>query len=282
MITIGLLHSTIRGDEKLIIEAARKRKVRIELIDVRNEIFNPETYKPNFNIALERAVSTTKGTYATNFFESIGIKVVNSSEVTHICEDKFYTSLRLIKKKVPTFKFALVFTLQQAIETIEQMGGFPVVIKPPLGSWGRLMAKINDMDALESIIEHKEVLGSPQQKAFYIQEYVKKPGRDIRSFVIDGKAICAIYRDSPHWITNTARGGKASNCPINKEIAELSKKASDAVGDGILAMDIFETPDGMKINEINHTMEFKNSEAPTGVDISGAIIDYCIKMAKKT
>ena len=66
------------------------------------------------------------------------------------------------------------------------------------------------------------------------------------------------------------------------EIAELSKKASDAVGGGILAMDIFETPDGMKINEINHTMEFKNSEAPTGVDISGAIIDYCIKMAKKT
>ncbi len=280
MITIGLLHSTIRGDEKLIIEAAKKRNVKIELVDVRYEVFNPLTYRPKFQVALERAVSTTKGTYATNFLESIGVKVINSSAVTHVCEDKFYTSLRLWQKKVPTFRFALVFTLEQAYQAIKGMGGFPAVIKPPLGSWGRLMAKINDMDALEAVIEHKEVLGSPQQKAFYIQEYVKKPGRDIRSFVVDGKAICAIYRDSPHWITNTARGGKASNCPVTKEIQTLSKKASDAVGGGILAMDIFETPRGMKINEINHTMEFKNSETPTGVSISGAMIDYCIKVAK--
>ncbi|MEK7177934.1 MAG: RimK family alpha-L-glutamate ligase, partial [Patescibacteria group bacterium] len=149
-----------------------------------------------------------------------------------------------------------------------------------LGSWGRLLAKVNDIDALEAILEHKDVLGSPQQKSFYIQQYVKKPGRDIRSFVIDGKTICAIYRDSPHWITNTARGGVASNCPVTKEISDISRKASNAVGGGILSMDIFETDDGMQINEINHTTEFKNSEKPTGVSISGAIVDHCIKVAR--
>ncbi|MEK7097143.1 MAG: lysine biosynthesis protein LysX [Patescibacteria group bacterium] len=280
MLTIGILHTTIRGDEKLIIEAAKKRNVQIKLIDVREEIFNRTTYKCDFDVALERCVSTVKGTHATRFFESIGVKVINNSSVAAICEDKFVTSLALQKAKVPTPDFAMVFNPTQAIKAIEEMGGFPVVLKPPLGSWGRLLAKVNDIDALEAILEHKDVLGSPQQKSFYIQQYVKKPGRDIRSFVIDGKTICAIYRDSPHWITNTARGGVASNCPVTKEISDISRKASDAVGGGILSMDIFETDDGMQINEINHTTEFKNSEKPTGVSISGAIVDYCIKVAK--
>lgn len=278
--TIGILHTTIRGDEKFIIEAAKKRNINIELVDVREQIFNRKTYKRNFDVALERCVSTVKGTHATRFFESIGVTIINNSSIAAVCEDKFVTSCLLQKNNVPTPDFAMVFNPEQAVKAIKEMGGFPIVIKPPLGSWGRLLAKVNDIDALEAILEHKDVLGSPQQKSFYIQQYVKKPGRDIRSFVIDGKTICAIYRDSPHWITNTARGGVATNCPVTKEISEISKNASDAVGGGILSLDIFETEDGMQINEINHTTEFKNSEKPTGVSISGAIVDYAIKVTK--
>ncbi len=279
MITIALLHSTIRGDEKLIIEAAKKRNLRIKLIDVREEIFSRSFYKPDFDVALERCVSTVKGMHSVRFFESLGLPVVNSSSVASICEDKFLTSLVLEKKRVPTPRFALVFGVDQARLAIERLGGFPVVIKPTLGSWGRLLAKVNDNDSLEAIIEHKEVLGSPQQKAYYIQQYVKKPGRDIRTFVIDGKTICAIYRDSPHWITNTARGGVATNCPVTKDLQSLCKRASDAVGGGILSMDVFEAENGLQINEINHTTEFKNSEKPTQVSISGAIVDYCVTIA---
>src|SRR5260221_9191804 len=280
MLTLGVLHTTIRADEKLIITAASDRGVDVKLIDVRTEVFNPETYKPNFDIALERCVSTTKGTYATRFFEAQGIAVVNSSAVASICEDKFLTSLALRKAHVATPSFALVFGIEEAKQAIEQLGGFPVVIKPNVGSWGRLLAKVNDTDALEAVIEHKDVLGSPQQKAIYIQQYVKKPGRDIRVFVINNKALCAVYRDSPHWITNTARGGKASNCPLTVELKTIAQAASGAVGGGILALDVFETSGGLSINEINHTMEFKNSEEPTGVSISGAMVDYCIQLYK--
>jgi len=280
MITIGLLHTTIRGDEKLILEAAKKRNIKIKLIDARNEILNRKTYRLDFDIVLNRCVSTIKGDHATHFFESLGVVVINNSKVSAICEDKFVTSLTLQKAKVPTPEFAMVFNADQAHQAIRQMGGFPVVLKPPLGSWGRLLAKINDLDALEAIIEHKDTLGSPQQKSFYIQKYIKKPGRDIRAFVIDGKVICAIYRNSPHWITNTARGGVASNCPVDKKISEISRKASIAVGGGILSLDFFETDFGLQINEINHTTEFKNSEKPTGVSISGGIVDYCLKVAK--
>ncbi|MBI2337551.1 MAG: lysine biosynthesis protein LysX [Candidatus Levybacteria bacterium] len=280
-LTLGILHTTIRADEKLLIAAANKQKINTVLVDVRSEVFNPETYKRAFDIALERCVSTVKGMYATRFLESIGIPVVNSSSVAAICEDKFLTSLVLARAGIPTPKFALVFSTAQAIQAVKQLGGFPVVIKPNLGSWGRLLAKINDLDALEAVLEHKEVLGSPQQKAFYIQQYVKKPkGRDIRVFVIDDKTICAIYRNSSHWITNTARGGVATNCSVTKQISSIAAKASKAVSSGVLAMDVFETDSGLTINEINHTMEFKNSEIPTGVSISGEIIKYVRKVAQ--
>ncbi len=280
MFTLGILHSTIRSEEKLLDKEAQSRGIKVELIDVRNKILSPNFNNFKIDVALERCVSTVQGSYAISFLESLNIKVINSSLVANICQDKFLTSLVLNKANVNTPPFALVFSVDEAKEAVRGLGGFPIVIKPNLGSWGRLLAKINDDDALESVIEHKNVLGSPQQKPIYIQKYIDKPGRDIRVFVIDGKAICAIYRQSNHWITNTARGGKALNCPLTKDLIDISKNTSIACGGGILAIDVFETDNGLSINEVNHTMEFKNSEIPTGVSISGAIIDYCIKVYK--
>lgn len=279
MIKIGLLHTTIRGDEKLIIAAALKKKVKLELLDVAEMIFG-DNQRYNFNVVLERCISTVKGMYAIHYFEKRGIPVVNGSKIATICEDKFLTNLTLSENNVPQPKFAMAFEEEKVLEAIDRIGGFPVVLKPPLGSWGRLLSKINDRDALETILEHKKVLGTPPHSAFYIQEYVEKGGRDIRAFVIDGMIICAIYRDSEHWITNTARGGQASNCPVTSQLSKICKDSARAVGGGVLAIDLIESDRGLLVNEINHTMEFKNSEVPTGVSISGAIVDYCIKTVK--
>jgi [lysine-biosynthesis-protein LysW]--L-2-aminoadipate ligase len=155
-----------------------------------------------------------------------------------------------------------------------------VVLKPAVGSWGRLLARINDRDAAEAILEHKVTLGSFHHGAFYIQEFVRKPGRDIRSFVIGDETICAIYRTSPHWITNTARGGAATNCPVTPEIDEISRAAARAVGGGVVAIDLFETDEGLLVNEVNYTMEFKNSIDTTGVNIPGLVADYVIAAAR--
>jgi [lysine-biosynthesis-protein LysW]--L-2-aminoadipate ligase len=200
--------------------------------------------------------------------------------VARNCEDKFQTSLILTAAGIPCPRFALVFSPLQALEAIKAMGGFPVVLKPPLGSWGRLLAKVNDRDALEALLEHKGVLGSPPHKAFYLQEFIKKPGRDIRAFIVGGQAICAIYRESPHWITNTARGGAARPCSLTDEMRTLCGRVSEAIGGGLLAVDLFETDHGLLINEVNHTMEFRNSEEPTGVSISEAILDYCLSLMR--
>lgn len=278
--TLAVFHSTIRAEEKLILQAALSRNVRVKLVDIREEIFDPLSFRADFEVALTRSVSTLKGDYAAAFLEKQGLRVVNSLQVARNCEDKFQTSLLLAAAGIPCPRFALVFSPAQALLAVEAMGGFPVVLKPPQGSWGRLLAKVNDPDALEALLEHKDVLGSPPHKAFYIQEFVKKPGRDIRAFVVAGQAICAIYRESPHWITNTARGGAARRCPLTDEIEEICRRVSEAIGGGLLAVDLFETGQGLQVNEVNHTMEFRNSEEPTGVSISGAIVDYCLNLMK--
>jgi [lysine-biosynthesis-protein LysW]--L-2-aminoadipate ligase len=151
-----------------------------------------------------------------------------------------------------------------------------------VGSWGRLLSKINDRDAAEAILEHKETLGSYQHSIYYIQEYIKKPGRDIRAFVVGDQAICGIYRSSEHWITNTARSGQGTNCPITPEMNELCVAAARAVGGGVLAVDVLEDPDrGFLVNEVNHTMEFHTLGPVTGVDIPGIIVDYTLSVGKQ-
>jgi [lysine-biosynthesis-protein LysW]--L-2-aminoadipate ligase len=156
------------------------------------------------------------------------------------------------------------------------------VLKPVVGSWGRLLAKINDRDAAEAVLEHKSTLGSVQHSVFYIQEYIDKPGRDIRAIVIGERVLTAMYRKSEHWITNTARGGEGELCPITPPIEDLCLRAAKSVGGGVLAVDLVEHPEkGLVVNEINHTMEFHTMQPVSGIDIAGEIVEYVMSVARE-
>lgn len=182
---------------------------------------------------------------------------------------------------VPSPRTLIAYTPESALEAIEEMG-YPVVLKPAIGSWGRLLSKVNDRESAEAILEHKQTLGNYQHSIFYIQEYINKPMRDIRAFVVGDETICAIYRDSPHWITNTARGGKSSNCPVTPELNAICVAAAKAMGGGVVAIDVLEDPDrGLLVNEVNYTMEFRNSIEPTNVNIPDRMVDFCIKVAEE-
>lgn len=276
---IGFLHSLIRKDEKFLLDEFAKRDIELVMIDDRSITFNIGKDKFNYDIIIERSINHSRALHALRLFESTGIKCVNSFHVATVCGDKLLTSTALAEANVPQPEVRVAFTEESALQAIEGMG-YPVVLKPAVGSWGRLLSKINDRDAAESILEHKTVLGSYHHSIFYIQKYVDKKGRDIRSFVVGDECIAAIYRNSPHWITNTARGGKAENCRVTSEISDLSLNAAKAVGGGIVAIDLFETDSGLQVNEVNYTMEFKNSIDITGVNIPGRIVDYVIDRAK--
>ncbi len=278
---VGLLLSRIRVEEKLLIEALNRRGVDYDTIDDRRVIFDIQNNGwDNYDVIIERCVSHSRALYALLLFRDWGIPTVNTYEVAENCGNKLLTTSALVRAGIPTPVVKVAFTPQSALEAIEEMG-YPVVLKPGVGSWGRLLSKINDREAAETVLEHKQVLGSYHHSIYYIQEYIHKPGRDIRAFVVGDETICAIYRDSEHWITNTSRGGKASNCPVTPELNELSLASAKAVGGGVLALDIFEDPDrGLLVNEINYTMEFRNSIDTTGVDIPAKVVDYVLDVAK--
>ncbi len=280
---IGVLFSRVRVEEKWIFAALENRGVAYERIDDRNVSFDLEY--PNgwrsYSAVLERSISYNSGLNALRVLNAFGVPTVNTSAVAEVCGDKLATSVRLAAAGIPQPHNIIAFSPESALEAIEKFG-YPVVLKPVVGSWGRLLAKINDRDAAEAILEHKSMLGSVQHSVFYIQEYIDKPGRDIRAIVIGDRVLTAIYRKSEHWITNTARGGEGELCPITSEVEELCLRSASAVGGGVLAVDLVEHPErGLLVNEINHTMEFHTAQPISGVNIAEEIVEYTLKVAKK-
>jgi [lysine-biosynthesis-protein LysW]---L-2-aminoadipate ligase len=278
---IGVLCSRIRVEEKLIFAELDRRGVDYVKIDDDDVIFDLNAGRYPYDIVLERSIHHSRALYALKALNDAGVPTVNTAEVADVCGDKFKTTQALIKRGVPTPRTRMAFTPASALRAIEELG-YPVVLKPAIGSWGRLIAKVNDREAAEALLEHKEILGSYHHSIFYIQEYVNKPGgRDIRAFVVGDECIGAIYRTSQHWITNTARGGQASVCPITPALADICIGAAHAVGGGVVAIDVLETGDGqLLVNEVNYTMEFRNSITPTGVNIPGRIVDYTLAAAR--
>jgi [lysine-biosynthesis-protein LysW]--L-2-aminoadipate ligase len=276
---VGFLHSLIRKEEKLLLDAFRaKSDVELVMLDDRKLIFDLQS-RPDVDVVLERCINHSRAMHGLRLLESAGIRCINTSEVARICGDKILTSLALKEAGVPQPELRIAFTEESALNAIESLG-YPAVLKPAVGSWGRLLSKVNDREAAESILEHKAILGSYHHSIFYIQKYVEKRGRDIRSFVVGDACIAAIYRTSEHWITNTAQGAVATGCPVDDELAEISLRAANAVGGGVVAVDLFETPEGLQVNEVNYTMEFRNSIDTTGVDIPAKIVDYVVETSK--
>ncbi len=283
---VALLVTHIRAEEKLILAAFNKRDISPDIILDRELNFDisrgSEQLAPSgiawsaYDLIFERCVSTSRGMYALAVLNSWGIRSFNSYETAAICADKVRTSIALTQSGIPQPHTRVAFTPDSAMQAIEDVK-YPAVLKPVTGSWGRLLARVHNRDSAEAILEHRQTLGDYNHHIYYVQEYVDKPGRDIRAFVVGDRTIAAIYRASNHWITNTARGGQATNCPVTEQLDEICVKAAQAVGGGILAIDLLEDARGnFVVNEINHTMEFRNSSKPTGVDIAQETIDYVI------
>jgi [lysine-biosynthesis-protein LysW]---L-2-aminoadipate ligase len=278
-VRLAVLLSRVRAEEKLLFAELEGRGVAYDRIDDRDMVFDLHAIPRRYDLVFERCINHSRALYALKLLNDAGIATVNTFEVADNCGNKIFTSSLLVKHGVPTPQTLVAFTPESALRAIESIG-YPAVLKPAIGSWGRLLSVVSDRYAAEAILEHKDTLGSYQHSIFYIQEFVEKPGRDIRSFVIGNETIAAIYRYSDHWITNTALGGRAEGCPITDEIDLLSRHAAKAVGGGVLAVDLMETPAGLTVTEVNYTMEFRNSIDTTGVDIPAKMIDYVLEQAE--
>ena len=277
---IGILYSRIRQDEKLLLNELRDRDHEIEKIDVRKHQFGLDGTTANvddLDLVVDRCLSTSRSLYATRFLDHYDVPVINSPETADVCADKVKNSLALDDVGVPTPDTKVAFTVDAAMDAIESFG-YPCVLKPVVGSWGRLMAKIDSESAAEAILEHKKVLGHYEHKVFYVQEFVDKPGRDIRVVATDGEPVAAMTRTSDHWLTNAAKGGDTDAFELDDTARDLVEKASDAVGGGLLGVDLMEVggegSGEYTVHEINHTVEFKALNGCVDVDVPGTVVDW--------
>lgn len=284
MPSISLLYDQIRWEEKAVVDAARRKALPLRLIDSDQLILNLANFdsKAFGDLVLQRCVSYFRNYHSTAFLHLKGIPTVNPFEACLVCGNKLLTSLSLINAGVPTPRTTVSFSPKACLQALETLG-YPAVIKPTVGSWGRLVSILKDQESALAILEHREQM-FPLYQVYYVQEFVERPPRDIRSFVLGDRVIAAIYRVSNgyDWRTNTARGGRAENCPITKELEDISLKAVRAVSkDGFFGVDLMESKNGLVVHEVNNTTEFKNTVPATGVDIPALLVDYLVGIARK-
>ncbi len=279
---IALTYTRLRVEERLLLDAFESIGVEVVPVDLRDAVFDLESPGDwaGFDLVVERSVSLTCSLTSVRILEGHGIRCMNPGRSIEICSDKLMTSIALAQAGVAQPRVLVGTSAESGLAAVEGIG-YPAVLKPTVGSWGRLVARVNDRDAAEAVIEHRDTLGSVGQGVFYVQEHIDKPGRDIRVFVVGGEPIAAIARASAHWVTNTARGARASGLEISSELGGLCRRAAAAVGADVVAIDVLECPRrGLLINELNHSMEFRNSIETTGVDIPGHVARHAVSIAE--
>lgn len=284
MVVIGLLYDHPRWEEKEICRVAEVLGYKVLPLNVERIVLDLNKRAEWINAAdifLQRSVSFYKAYAYSYYVEAFGGIVVNSSSTIWNCGNKFITTLLLSKAGIPTPKAYLVSSRTAALEVAEVIG-YPVVVKPVIGGWGRYVVKADTRDSLDGVLELKESLGAIYN-LHYVQEFVNKPGRDIRVFVVGDNVPVAIYRvNKSYWKTNTALGAKAEPLKVDEELEKLALKVANVVGGGILGIDIFEDPErGYLVNEVNANVDFRNTVRVTGYNLARDIVEYIVSLVKR-
>lgn len=287
VVTIGIAYDRVRWEEKILAERAESRGVQAKLIDTKvlKLHLDPEELKKNGgfgDLVLQRCVALLRGMHLSTILESAGFVVVNSYDVTTTCGNKVLTTMALARAGVRVPRTLVAFTDEAALDASEMLG-YPLVFKPVVGSWGRMVVPIKDRDVAQAVFEMREGSVGPFNQIYYLQEMVKRPPRDIRMVVVGDRVIAASYRysSSDEWRTNMALGGRSESCPLTPELEEIGLKSAKAVGGGILGVDAMEGPDGIVVHEVNGTVEFKGISSVSKVDIASTIIEYLIDRIRR-
>ena len=275
----------LRTEEKMLQKEATNLGHDTSLIDAKTTQINTSSQMQDFDfgsIVLERCVSYYRGLYFTACLEFLDVPVINKFNVSTICGNKLLTSMLLKKSNIPTPKTHFSFSADAARENLGKTG-YPMVIKPIIGSWGRNVVPLKDKDTSDAIIEQREITDGPLDRIFYLQEMIDRPPRDIRVITIGDKAVTAMYRKSSDGFkTNIALGAEPEICDITNEIEDLCTRASKAVGGGILGVDLMEDKEkGLVVHEVNNTVEFKGLIKVANINIPKEMVEFAVNSIRK-
>lgn len=283
MTRIGIAYDRLRTEEKMLLQAAKSINCQVEMVDVK--VAHAGTHDTRdvmpADVILERCISYYRGLHYTAYLEFLGVPVLNCLEVASICGNKMFVTLQLKRHNVPTPETRFAFSSDSALDTLEDVG-YPRVIKPVVGSWGRGVMPLRDRDAADAIVEIRSITDTPLDRIYYMQEMVDRPPRDIRVITIGGEPVAAMYRSADGFRTNVSVGGDPQPCDHTGEIGEMASRASEAVGGGILGIDMMEDAmRGILVHEVNNTVEFRGISQVAGIDIPSMMVKYAISYVRK-
>jgi Lysine biosynthesis enzyme LysX len=283
--TFSLVYDVLRWEEKEIIKEAKQKGVAVDLINIKKIYFkiDPSLENKFLNeLILQRCASSIRRIYSTAILEQGGAKVVNSFNTCLISSNKLLTNLALLKKGLPTPLAYASFSEEACLESSTHLN-YPLVFKPVVGSWGRLVLRVKDSEELKNLLEYRNYINSMYKEIYYLQEFINKPSRDIRCIIVGDEVVALTYRYQAEkdFRTNVAIGGKVSEAKLNEEQIELFFKAKEAVEGEIVGIDAMEKQDQILIHEVNSSVEFKGAYQVFGRKIVEKIVDYMVKLAKK-
>jgi [lysine-biosynthesis-protein LysW]---L-2-aminoadipate ligase len=282
-VKVTITFDRLRWEEKALKEAAEAAGLDASLVDVKGLVFEVPKRRPEFgDVVLQRCISHYRSLLLTQTLEGAGVRVVNSHAVAEVCSNKLATSIALAKSGVPTPRTYLALSPEGAESAADELG-YPLVLKPFTGSWGRMVTIVRDKATLQALIEYKEELASPIEHMYYLQEFVRRPPRDIRAIVAGDDIVACVHRYAPEgeWRTNVARGGTSKAFKPDSELKEIILKGAEAVGGGILGVDAMESSGGYLVHEVNNTVEFKGAQSAVSFDIPAKLVRYVAEFAKR-
>lgn len=283
-VRVSILYDTIRWEEKALLEAGRRMGIDISMTDCKGialGLDDDNDMQAKYGTMIQRCVSYYRNLHSTAAFEGIGVRVINPLHTAIFAGNKLFTHTLLRKAGVPTPYAAVAFSKEAALGRLGEHG-YPMIIKPTVGSWGRMVSKLNGPEAADAIMEGRQKM-YPIYQVHYLEEFVQRPPRDIRAIMVGDEVVAAIYRISPdgEWKTNMALGGRAEPCPITGELEDICIKARDAVRGQIVGIDLMESEkSGLVVHEINNTTEYKNTVRVCDIDIPGKILQYALQEAR--
>lgn len=277
---VELIFDVPRFEEKLIVSALKMIGLNLKLTNVK---YSPLTWdEAPAPLSLIRTISMQRAVYSASLREAVGVKTINCYHAILIAGDKILT-LSELKKHGISFPKSLVAFNPEAAEKAGEIFGYPLVDKPPIGSWGRLVTLVKDHQAFKTVIEHRELFQSQVIKTHLIQRYVNGGNRDLRVLVLGEEALGGMRRiaGSDEWRSNVARGGRVEAIKLNEELMDLALKVAKVVGGEFIGIDFFEEDGSYLVNEVNGVPEFKGFMEATRINVPGKLANYVKSALRK-